>query len=255
MKKNKMKWPLQILIVIIYVFLLQPAYGIGINLWLSFLWGGILYAIYTFYFDERTFPRNRKNDRILFPIVTWIFIEFIADGVYAFANHDPFFLLSFQKIMERATKAGVLEELFFTFILITLIISIVKSRKKQLTKKYLIVIVLIAAILFGVMHVTNLSNLMSYYQGESSIKIAIRIVVHVVSAFSFGLIMKVIFIKTGSLLYCMLVHTVIDISRIGTALTNDSFLALSIIAIVSMAYGVYLVFHIDESDVEYWNGK
>ena len=64
--------------------------------------------------------------------------------------------------------------------------------------------------------------------------------------------MKAVFIKTGSLLYCMLVHTVINISRIGTALTNNSFLILMVIALGFMAYGVYLIFHIDESDVEYW---
>lgn len=247
------KWPWQILVVIIYIFLLQPAYGIGTNLWLSFLWGGILYAIYTFYFDERFFPRNRKNDRIMIPIVVWILIEFIADGVYAFAHHSPFFLSSLRKIIGLACRAGVLEELLFTFVFITLMVSVTKSRKQQLTKKHLIIIVFIAATVFGVMHITNWTNLLSYYQDEPPIIIAIRIFVHVVNAFSFGLITKVIFIKTGSLLYCMLVHVATDISRIGTALTNDSLLALSIIVIIFMVYGVYSILHIDESVVDFWN--
>ncbi len=250
--KSYMKWLLQILVVIILIFLSQLVNTIGTNLWISLLCVGIVYSIYTLNFDERSFSRNKKNDKIMIPIVVWILIEFIADGVYAYANHGPFFILSFREIMERAIKAGVTEELLYTYVFISLMISIAKSRKKSLTKKQLIIIVIFTAIVFGAIHIKNWSYLVSIYQGESSITIAIRIVVHVVNAFSFGLIMKAVFIKTGSLLYCMLVHTVINISRIGTALTNNSFLILMVIALGLMAYGVYLIFHIDESDVEYW---
>ena len=253
--KSYMKWLLQILVVIILIFLSPPFSALGTNLWIIFLWGAIFYSIYTLNFDERSFPRNKRNDKIMIPIVVWILIEFIADGVYAYANHGTFFILSFREIVERATRAGVTEELLYTFVFISLMISIAKSRKKPLTKKQLILIVIFTAIVFGALHISNWSYLMSMYQGESSITIVIRIVMHVVNAFSFGLIMKAIFIKTGSLLYCMLVHTVLNISRIGTALTNESLLTLLIMVLGLMAYGVYLVLHIDESDVEYWSGK
>lgn len=254
-KNFKIKWPWQIVLMLIPLILLYPGFGVERSLKVCLVIGWIAYAVCELLVDIRRFPRNRKNDRKVIPVFLLIGVEFIIDGIYAYVNHLPFFRYPISVVLQKALYAGWGEEIFSTLILITVLVSLFYHWKKQITKRHLTIVSFAAGAIFGLSHMGNLLGLWESYSDKPQFVIMLLCSLHIVNAIAAGLIFKSIFLKTGSLFYCILLHFLVDISRMGTVFPNSSQIYASVLIFIYLIYGAYESIHMDETVANEWNRR
>lgn len=255
-KNFKIKWPWQIVLMMIPLILLYPGFGVDRTIKVRIVIGWIIYAVFELLVNIRRFPRDRKYDRKVIPVFLLVGAEFVVDGIYAYVNHIPFFRNPVSVVFQRAFLAGWREEIYTTLILVTALVSLFYNWKKKITKRHLTIVSFAAGIIFGLLgHLENLPGLWEVNKDKPQYFIIMVCSVHIVNAIAGGLIFKSIFLKTGSLFYCILLHFLVDVSRMGTAFPNDSQIYGSILMFIYLIYGAYESMRMDETVANEWNRR
>lgn len=256
-EKKKCLWPWQIIVMIlpmIWSYLIVGATGNLADRWLI-LSGGATYLVFVLFFDQGRLPRDRMNDRKLIPPLLFIGIELTVNWIYAYVNHIPFFRYPISVILRNALAIGWFEELVTSLIWVSMLTSLVYCRKQQVTKQNLSAVVFVASTLFGLIHLTNLPTFLKAGKNDPLFLVILLVLLQIVSAFALGLVTKSIFLKTGSLFYCILIHFLLNISRMGTVMPNALPVYDVVIAGVYLLYGVHESKHIEETVVNEWNRR
>lgn len=79
-----------------------------------------------------------------------------------------------------------------TLIFVTILMSLIYSRKKKITSKHRTIVTFVTSALVGLLHITNWSNI-SHYYADKPLAIVILFFVHIINGFSGGLIFMGIF--------------------------------------------------------------
>lgn len=254
-KKINVKWPWQIVLMLIPLVFLYPGFGVDGRLKVGLVTGWILYALVELLADSGRFPRNRKNDRKVIPVFLLLGAEFIVDGIYAYVNHLPFFRTSISVILQKAFLAGWSEEIFSTLVWVTVLVNLFYHWKKKITRWHLSIVSFVAGTIFGLSHMGNLLGLGEIYSDKPQFFIMLFYFLPIINAIAGGLIFKSIFLKTGSLFYCILLHFLMDVSRMGTAFPNSSLIYASVLTFIYLIYGAYESICMDETTVNEWNRR
>lgn len=252
---KKRTWPWQIVVMILPLILFYLIVGANESFWKVMLSGAVIYLVFELYFDNGRFPRSRKNNRKLIQPLLFIGIELTVNLIYAYVKHIPFFRYSIPVIFKSALCVSWFEELTTTLIWVTMLISVIHCRKQQILKQNLCMVVFIASLLFGLMHMTNLPLFLEVGRDEPLFIVILLFLVHFVNAFATGLVYKSLFLKTGSLFFCILLHFLNIIIKMGTIMPNEVLVYSVVVTLVYLLYGTYELVHIDDTVVNEWNRR
>jgi membrane protease YdiL (CAAX protease family) len=254
--KFKLKWPWQIALMLIPLILLYPGFGVDRTIKIRLVIGWVIYAVFEFLVNVRRFPRDRTYDRKVIPVFLLVGAEFIVDGIYAYVNHLPFFRYPVSAVLQNAFLNGWREEIYSTLILVTALLSLFYHWKKTITKRHLTLISFAAGFIFGVFgHIENLPGLWEVNKDKPQYFIIMVCSLHIVNAIAGGLIFKSIFLKTGSLFYCIILHFLVDVSRMGTVFPRESLIYGAILMFIYLIYGAYESIRMDEMVANEWNKR
>ena len=255
-KNVSLKWPWHIALMLIPLILLYPGFGVDRTIKIRLVIGWVIYAVFELLVNIRRFPRDRKNDRRVIPVFLLVGAEFMVDGIYAYVNHLPFFRYPVSAVLQNAFLNGWREEIYSTLILVTALLSLFYHWKKKITKRHLTLISFAAGFIFGAFgHIENLPGLWEVNKDKPQYFIIMVCSLHIVNAIAGGLIFKSIFLKTGSLFYCILLHFLVDVSRIGTFFPNESQIYGTILMFIYLIYGAYESIRMDETVANGWNRR
>ena len=146
-KSVSIKWPWQIVLMLIPLILLYPGFGVDRTIKIRLVIGWVIYAVFELLVNVRRFPRDRKNDRKVIPVFLLVGAEFVVDGIYAYIHHIPLFLKPVSAVLHNAFLNGWREEIYSTLILVTALLSLFYHWKKKITKRHLTIISFAAGIM------------------------------------------------------------------------------------------------------------
>ena len=192
-------------------------------------------------------PNMKKGFMYIIPV---LIAEIICVIIDRFMNPDVA-MNNLVKCFAYAFIAGVAEEMLFRSYALANFMRICKSYKQMMTA------VILTALVFGSVHIFNI-----FSGGNVDITI-----VQTVFAVFFGIITAAIYLRTGSISYCMILHFVydfigmiyLDMAESGAmqgALTIKAIADSAIISIVSAVVGLYIIRKSKYGEIrEIWNKK
>ena len=124
---------------------------------------------------------------------------------FAVMREKPFFHAPTLAIVAAAVMAGFLEELLFRGLFLT------SMMRKSTGRDRIVTALLVSSVVFGLMHGTNI--LSGANVGSS--------ILQVFGTFFVGIALGALYLRTGSLWPCMIVHTLFDIFAICTSNTIE----------------------------------
>lgn len=179
--------------------------------------------------------------------------EFAVLGVLSLAVEGSLFsgsgggFLAWVNELANCVLIALREELTTTFGLMILVGALFRrfTRGEAFTKRQMQGIVVLSALIFGLIHLFNLREYLAYYrQGLIDwATVAVFSVLNPLNAFILGICIKAIYVKTGSLPLCMLLHFLLNIVRRNILLLHGRHLIFATVPLLAvyLLYGLWLL--------------
>ena len=180
---------------------------------------GIITFVKTNHLEEKYglagWPKDMK--RYLFFIPMWILATGNIWGGFSLSYHGVSLVIAALSM----TLVGFVEEMIFRGFLF----------KAMLSKDKTTVAIIVSAVTFGVGHIVNL------FTGQASFET----VMQVIFAISWGFILTMVCYKSGSIIPCIIAHSVIDVlSLFGAENVIADWIYVGTTIIVAIIYSIYL---------------
>lgn len=227
------------------VWLLDPTYSsdpVATELWRSVVYRGIASMVFVFaliYLEYRVFSTPRLSHLVVFlPALVVAVNNFpilgMVGGTVWIERGDLIWLYVLDCLM-----IGLFEELAFRGVLLPFLLE-----KRRKSKSQILWTVVLSSGVFGLIHLINL------FEGAG----VGATLLQVGYSFLIGGMCAIVLMKTGNLVYCILLHTVYDIGGrwmtvAGGQLWDTPTVILTVIlALIVIAWMLAVFFRIDEED-------